>query len=327
MAAALVLLLGAGACAGDEQDALQPGGDRTGERRGPEHGGDASAASPSIPAGHEVVEPTAPPLAERFVPAGTAGELARRLTRAHGLVSDPGTRGDLLAAAAFETQLLYRQLARTPEWQGEVFFRMRGLRPVAELHVEARRSLRSVLTTLTDQLPAWAVVEPPPVHELIRYYREGERVHGVEWEVLAAINLVETGFGKIDGLSSAGAQGPMQFIPSTWAAYGDGDVEDPHDAILGAANYLAASGAASGDVQGALYAYNNHPGYVAGISAYAEILRRDPAALRGLHAWQIIYLSTIGDIWLPVGYRETEPVPVRTYVRQHPEHHLGPATS
>jgi membrane-bound lytic murein transglycosylase B len=57
-------------------------------------------------------------------------------------------------------------------------------------------------------------------------------------------NYAESKFGRVVSASSAGAQGPMQFIPSTWAAYGlGGDVHDPHDAILGAANYVHASGA------------------------------------------------------------------------------------
>ena len=62
-------------------------------------------------------------------------------------------------------------------------------------------------------------------------------------QVLAAVNLVETNFNRNRAVSTAGAQGPMQFLPSTWRAYGmGGDIRDPHDAILGAANYLRASG-------------------------------------------------------------------------------------
>jgi membrane-bound lytic murein transglycosylase B len=60
----------------------------------------------------------------------------------------------------------------------------------------------------------------------------------VPWYFLASINLVETRMGRIHGLSTAGAQGPMQFLPSTWAACCTGDIEDAHDAIVGAATYL-----------------------------------------------------------------------------------------
>jgi hypothetical protein len=270
----------------------------------------------------------APPLTERFVPARDARELAARIAVSEGLVRTPGTDEDVRRAAAFETQLLYRQLARTPAWQRAVRDAVpEQFRADVDAHLTARRSLRSVLTTLSHELPAWEIIEPAPTADLLRFYREGERTYGVRWEVLAAINLVETGFGKIRGLSTAGAQGPMQFIPSTWAAYGEGDINDPHDSILAAARYLAANGGDSdAGIEGALYRYNNHEGYVAGILAYASILQRDARALHGLVRWQIVYLSTIGDVWLPIGYFETAPVPVRQYVRQHPERHLGTAT-
>lgn len=276
---------------------------------------------------------SAPPLSRRFVPAGSARELAARLVVAEDLSRLPDTAEDLRQAAAFETQLLYRQLGRTPAWEAKVRATVpRQYRADLDDHLTARHSLRGVLTTLSDQLPAWRIVEPAPTADLLRFYREGERVHGVAWELLAAINLVETGFGKIRGVSSAGAQGPMQFIPSTWAAYGEGDVDDPHDAILGAANYLAANGGDTGattgpGVENALFRYNNHQGYVDGILAYASILERDPRALDALVRWQIVYLSTIGDIWLPIGYRETAPVPVQAYVEHHPERHLSTATN
>ena len=124
------------------------------------------------------------------------------------------------------------------------------------------------------EVPAWGSSLRRPTADLLRFYREGERTHGVPWEVLAAINLVETGFGKIRGLSTAGAQGPMQFIPSTWAAYGKGDINDPHDSILAAARYLAANGGdAAAGIDCALYRYNNHPA-----TSRASGVRLDPRA-------------------------------------------------
>ena len=65
---------------------------------------------------------------------------------------------------------------------------------------------------------------------------------GVGWNYLAAINLIETRLGSVVGPSTAGAQGPMQFLPSTFAAYGDGgDIHSPRDSIIAAGRYLAAN--------------------------------------------------------------------------------------
>jgi hypothetical protein len=93
--------------------------------------------------------------------------------------------------------------------------------------------------------------------------------------ILAAINEIETGFGQNLGPSSAGAMGWMQFMPSTWAAYGvDADVDghkdpdDPDDAIFAAARYLRASGMPE-DPEGAVFAYNHADWYVADVMARA----------------------------------------------------------
>ena len=71
-------------------------------------------------------------------------------------------------------------------------------------------------------LPAWRIIQPEPAANLLNYYRKAEAATGIEWEVLAAVNLVETGMGRIDGTSVANAQGPMQFLPTTWAEPGIG---------------------------------------------------------------------------------------------------------
>ena len=105
--------------------------------------------------------------------------------------------------------------------------------------------------------------------------------------MLAAVNFVESAFGKLRSDSTAGAQGPMQFIPATWRAYGlGGDVHDPHDAILGAANYLRASGAPR-DYRRALYAYNRSTLYVDAVLRYANQMKRDVRAFYGYYAWQV----------------------------------------
>jgi membrane-bound lytic murein transglycosylase B len=171
-------------------------------------------------------------------------------------------------------------------------------RPLLTLEARATLDARRRLVELTPptQLPlsAFRTGPSPPARTLLRHYREAERRFGVEWEVLAAVNFVETGFGKLRSRSSAGAQGPMQFMPSTWRAYGlGGDVHDPRDAILGAANYLRASGA-SRDLRRALWHYNHSSRYVDAVTAFAAQMRRDPDTLFQYHAWQVFVKTPSG---------------------------------
>jgi membrane-bound lytic murein transglycosylase B len=192
--------------------------------------------------------------------------------------------------------------------------------PVVTTNVRVRREFRSMHTTLSDTLPAWRIVDPAPAATLKAFYRKAERRFGVGWEYLAAINLVETGMGRIRGTSVAGAQGPMQFIPSTWARWGRGDINSPHDAILAAARYLSANGfTRPGGEAGALWRYNNHTAYVRGVTLLAQRMERDPRAFLGYYHWQVYYLTTEGDVLLPEGYEETKPVPVRRWLTQHPQ--------
>ena len=141
------------------------------------------------------------------------------------------------------------------------------------------------------------------------------------WEYLAAVNLVETGMGRIRGTSVAGAQGPMQFMPATWAAYGaGGDINSTRDSILAAGRYLSANGFANpGGIDGALFAYNRHPAYVRGVAAIARVMELDPQAFHGYYHWEIYYLTTMGDVLLPVGYESAAPIPVADYLATHPQ--------
>jgi membrane-bound lytic murein transglycosylase B len=126
----------------------------------------------------------------------------------------------------------------------------------------------------------------PPVADLVDFYGEAQRRFGIGANYLAAIHLVETKFGRAVNNSIAGAQGPMQFIPSTWAIYGHGgDIRDPHDAILGAARLLRANGAPR-RYGPALRAYNPSGLYVAAVTQYARLIGRDPYALYYLYTWE-----------------------------------------
>jgi hypothetical protein len=267
-----------------------------------------------------------PPALEQAVTAGprrarTPRQLVDQLVAAEQAIADPSTGPRVLAAAGHLQQLGYRVLGARPAWDARVLRAVPDrLAPVVTANIRVRRELRSMQQTLSDTLPAWRIVRPAPTTALRSYYRKAERRFGVGWEYLAAINLVETGMGRIRGTSVAGAQGPMQFLPSTWAEYGRGDINSPHDAILAAARYLAANGfARPGGRPGAIYRYNNHPAYVRAVSLLARRMEQDPRAFLGYYHWQVYYVTTEGDVLLPQGYRATRPIPVRRWLAQHPQ--------
>jgi hypothetical protein len=135
---------------------------------------------------------------------------------------------------------------------------------------------------------------PLPADTLLRYYKQAQARFGVPWQVLAAVNFIESRFGRVISNSYAGAQGPMQFIQSTWVAYGlGGNVRVPRDAIMGAANYLHASGS-PGDDAGALFHYNPARSYVRAVMLYAGQMSLDPAAFYEYYNWQVFVLTPNG---------------------------------
>lgn len=253
------------------------------------------------------------------VPADPAS-LAREIEHTERALRDLTTPVEARAELGHRNQVAYRTLGARPEWEADVLAALPAdLAEVARAHAEARRTLAAMHPNPSDMVPAWQIIEPEPADALLSYYREAEAATGIEWEYLAAINLVETGFGRIRGLSVAGARGPMQFLPSTWEerGIGEGDIDDPHDSIQAAARYLVRRGGPA-DMPRALRGYNNSPNYVRAVSIYADLLRRDVRALHVLHAWEVHYLSAAGDLWLPVGYSEPQPVPVAEYLARAP---------
>ena len=108
-------------------------------------------------------------------------------------------------------------------------------------------------------------------------------------------------------------------MPSTWAeaGIGKGNIRHYDDAIQAAARYLVRRGG-SGDLRRALWGYNNSDHYGRGVLLYAELIREDPAVFRGLYHWEIHYAADGGDLWLPLGYRQTRPLPVAAHLRQMP---------
>ena len=137
-----------------------------------------------------------------------------------------------------------------------------------------------------------------PAGVLLRYYGQAQRRFGVAWQVLAAINFVETAFNRLRNASAAGAQGPMQFMPSTWRRYGmGGNIHDPHDAIMAAANYLHASGAPR-DYRRALRSYNPSSLYVDAVLRYARHIERDQRDYLGYYSWQVFVRTRHGQVRL-----------------------------
>ncbi|HJW49437.1 MAG TPA: lytic transglycosylase domain-containing protein [Candidatus Limnocylindria bacterium] len=247
-------------------------------------------------------QPTPTPREEPPPVATEPVAIAVQLAAAERALRDPSVTGAELAWTGHLQQRIYRTLAARPELREPVLTALPPtVQSYATKNLSATADLRSTVVPGPNLPTAWRIVEPAPLDELLRYYREAEVEFGVNWSYLAAIHLVETRMGRIRGVSTAGAQGPMQFMPGTWAAYGEGDVNSNRDAIRAAARYLRANRAPA-DMPNALFRYNNSQPYVRAVTAYAEVMRLEPEAYRGFYHWQVYYLTTRGDILLPVGY-------------------------
>jgi len=138
---------------------------------------------------------------------------------------------------------------------------------------------RAVPNVLLDRFPI------PPF--LLPIYQAAAMEYEVPWQVLAAINEIETDYGRNLNVSTAGAMGWMQFIPSSWRTYGvdannDGrkDPYNPVDAIFAAARYLKAAGAKQ-NIRQAIFAYNHATWYVDSVMLRAKLIGGLPEPLVG----------------------------------------------
>jgi hypothetical protein len=232
---------------------------------------------------------------------GDPAELAGQLTTAERALGTAGTAAAVLARQALIVQLACLRAAAHPGWADAVLARVAPAQHAAAAADLAATADLVALTPPRTKLPPWQIIAAQSLAALRADYQTAQAATGVAWFYLAAINFVETDFGRVAGPSTAGAQGPMQFLPTTWAIYGHGSIHHPKDAILAAAHLLADHGAAR-NIAAAVHAYNPSWRYVDAVLRYARRLRRDPHALAGYYHRQVICHLASGWVLLPAGY-------------------------
>jgi len=195
-------------------------------------------------------------------------------------------------------QRIFRELTKNERLERAVLARLKGkIKRFYAGTIAAQEELASITGT-SERVPRFEFAKAETPHRLRRYFEKGERRFRIPWHMLAAVMFVESKFGKVLGPSVAGALGPMQFLPSTWDAYGGGgDIMDPHDSVIGAARYLNASGAPE-RMRDALFAYNPTEPYVNAIQIYARQIERDEENFYMYYFWQVFVSTEKGDVQL-----------------------------
>jgi Transglycosylase SLT domain len=265
----------------------------------------AQSVAPSAPpsASHVTPSPASSPAATATPPVTVvdAASLAIELGSVEQAIRLPDTPSDEYASLGQRQQHAYHLLATHPDWVPAILNAMpAALRSAIQDNLTAAQQIDSLNGARTS-LPHWRIIAPPGPDLLLGYYNEAQQASGVQWQYLAAINLIETNMGRIQGLSSAGAQGPMQFMPATWASYGRGDVNNPRDAILAAGRYLHTHGAPQ-NMARAIYAYNPSTLYVRAVQLYAQQIFANNRVFLGYYNWQVYVQTTKGEVLLPEGF-------------------------
>jgi membrane-bound lytic murein transglycosylase B len=261
----------------------------------------AAAASPSPSSTPTSAHRRPKPIKKVPRIGASPARLAVQLTAAEKALAKTTGAANTFARQALILQLVCLKLAYQPSWAGPVLSAVpQAWRSAASADIESTADLVAI-TPGEPKLPPWKLIRAKSLRKLLAYYHAAQKATGVNWSYLAAINFIETDFGRIMGPSSTGAQGPMQFEPATWASYGHGSIYNPRDAIMAAASYLHASGA-PGDMSRAIFAYNNSSNYVRSVERFAARLRASRGALNSYYHHQIIYHLASGWVWLPPGF-------------------------
>jgi hypothetical protein len=262
--------------------------------------GDAEESPSSLP------DPNAPLPRD---PASLAERLTQTTRSLRDVIDDwrsSGGTGDWppprpVVRLALDEQRIYQVLAGMGERRREATVRRLAprIRPAArDATFAARRLADGLAGVVVKEPPEMRTRAPLPADMLRAFYERASRRFEVPWTLLAAVHFLETKFGRVVSPSWAGAQGPMQFLPSTWEAFGmGGDIHDTQDAILGAANYLSATGSPADD-RAALWAYNPVDYYGDAVLAYDRLMRRDVRAYYALYNWQVFVRTPSGLVQL-----------------------------
>ncbi len=262
--AALTLALPAAAFASEEPTTSQTTATEPATTTAPSEAPTTSTSAPAPPAGPEA-ETGAPQVQSQLSQGSSPGGSRKHRAKAK---STPAPAGEQAAGEGNSTAgLSAKQKATFPS----------ALTP----------SLPTALQSAISGVPGFFIesFQIPPF--LLPIYQAAGTAYGIPWQVLAAINEVETDYGRDLSVSSAGAEGWMQFLPAEWAQYGvdangDGfkDPYNPADAIFAAARYLRAAGANT-SIKAGIFSYNHSQAYVESVMLRAQLLGGTPPELLG----------------------------------------------